>query len=278
MSDLKEIGQDKHTGRVNAYFPGYEYHTSVNGNTGMKRKAGLGNNLRFYYGFLKVLLRGRRMSKKGVYDTDAWARSSFDMFRLIESCGGNFHITGMDKIARANPPVVFISNHMSTLETMVFPCIIAPFMDTTFIVKESLVKHFLFGPIMRSRDPVVVSRRDPRNDFLTVMERGEAILKSGRSIIIFPQSTRKAGFYPEEFNTLGVKLAKKTGCQAIPVAIRTDFWENGKYIKDIGALVPEREIYMDFGEAFSVRGSGKDEHVAVVEFIRERLEKWGKSF
>lgn len=36
-------------------------------------------------------------------------------------------------------PVVFVSNHMSTLETFVFPCIIAPVMKVTFVVKDSLV-------------------------------------------------------------------------------------------------------------------------------------------
>ena len=73
---------------------------------------------------------------------------------------------------------------------------------------------------MRSRNPIVVGRTDPRKDFETVMNGGAERLKNGISIIIFPQSTRSLDFKPEEFNSLGVKLAKKAGVQVVPVAIK----------------------------------------------------------
>ena len=50
----------------------------------------------------------------------------------------------MENIARDPAPVVFIGNHMSTLETMVLPGLIAPHREVTFVVKESLVKPSAF--------------------------------------------------------------------------------------------------------------------------------------
>ncbi len=142
----------------------------------------------------------------------------------------------MENITKSAGPVLFISNHMSTLETMIFPGIIAPHRELTFVVKESLVRHPFFGDVMRSRNPVIVGRTDPRKDFEAVMNGGVDLLSKGISIVIFPQSTRSIVFKPEEFNSLGVKLAKKAGVEVVPVAIKTDFWGNGKWMKELGPL------------------------------------------
>lgn len=264
--EMKSTSEHRHP-----YFPEKEYHTSPD-----RRKKGLvcGTRLDFTLRFLGLVFRNRRRVRKGIYDTAMWAASSLEVLRLIERCGGRFHITGLEHILEADPPVVYISNHMSTLETMVFPCIIAPVMDLTFVVKKSLVSHPLFSPIMRSRDPIVVGRKDPRADFSVVMEKGRSVLEGGRSVVIFPQSTRTTRFQPEAFNTLGIKLAREAGVKVIPVAIRTDFWSSGKLIKDLGPLYTERPIHMSFGEAFSVEQGRREAHQKVVEYISRHLEKW----
>jgi len=109
-----------------------------------------------------ILVKGRKTTLKGNYDRQAWISSSQDIFRLIENCEGRFDITGLDNPRNCDKPVVFISNHMSTLETMIFPGIIAPVMKVTFVVKDSLVEDRFFGPIMRARKPIVVSRKNSR--------------------------------------------------------------------------------------------------------------------
>jgi 1-acyl-sn-glycerol-3-phosphate acyltransferase len=127
---------------------------------------------------------------------------------------------------------------------------------------------------MKSRNPVVVGRKDPRKDFETVMNEGYDLLTKGISIIIFPQSTRSAVFIPSEFNSLGVKLAKKAGVPVVPVAIKTDFWGNGKIIKEIGRIDHTKEIHIKFGEPFTIRGNGKEENQNVINFIVENLKLW----
>ena len=95
------------------------------------------------------------------------------------------------------------------------------------MVKESLLKYPFFGPVLGSREPIVVGRSNPREDLVAVLEGGEARLKQGRSVIVFPQSTRSSVFDPAHFNTIGVKLAKRAGVPVIPVALKTDAWGNG---------------------------------------------------
>jgi 1-acyl-sn-glycerol-3-phosphate acyltransferase len=251
------------------YFDSYTYHTPEREHLSVKEKFFLNNRLYFILKYAGVVLRTREEAIKKVYDTKAWADSSFEIFRFIEKTGGKFHITGMENIDKSKGPVLFISNHMSTLETMIFPGIIAPHREVTFVVKESLVKHPLFGDVMRSRNPIVVGRTDPRKDFEAVMNGGVDLLSKGSSIIIFPQSTRSL-----EFKPLGIKLAKKAGVEVVPVAIKTDFWGNGKWIKEIGPLDNKKPIHIKFGEPFPVTGNGKEENQKIIEFIQSSLEEW----
>jgi len=232
------------------------------------------NRLYFTYKFSIVVLRSRKQARSGVYDDTAWANSSIYIFRFIERAGGRYHITGMENIAKESEPVLFIANHMSTLETMVLPGLIAPHRCTTFVVKESLVRHPLFGDVMRSRDPIVVGRTDPRKDLEAVMNGGMELLSKGISIVIFPQSTRSVEFRPGEFNTLGVKLAKKAGVKVVPVALKTDFWGNGKFIRELGPLDSRKTIYIKFGEPFPVTGTGKEENQKIIDFIQSSLKEW----
>jgi 1-acyl-sn-glycerol-3-phosphate acyltransferase len=260
----------------------YGYFDSTNYSTPEKKRKSIAewlrNNSRLYFTlkYAHIVLKTRKQAIRKKYDTKAWADSSFYIFRFIEKAGGIFRITGMENISKTPGPVLFICNHMSTLETMILPCIIAPHREVTFVVKESLVKHPLFGDVMRSRNPIVVGRTDPRKDLEAVMNGGMELLSKGISIIIFPQSTRSVEFKPEEFNSLGIKLAKKAGVPVVPVALKTDFWGNGKVIKELGPIDSSQVIHFKFGEPFNIQGSGKEENQKIIAFIQESLEEWDK--
>jgi len=257
-----------------SYFESYNYDTQTKVHPGFLKWVLRDNWFYFLSQYAIIVLRTRREALNNVYGKKQWADSSFEVFRLIEKIGGEFHITGMENIAKSSEPVVFISNHISTLETMVFPGLIAPRRDVTFVVKDSLVNHPLFGPVMRSREPVIVGRTDPRKDFETVMTEGTDLLSRGISIVVFPQSTRSDVFRPGEFNSIGVKLAKKAGVKVVPVTIKTDFWGNGKIIKEIGPLNHLKPIMMKFGEPFTVTGNGKEDNQKIIDFIIANLKEW----
>ncbi len=257
-----------------SYFKGSAYDTPVSEKLTLWDKMRIDSRLYFTLKYARIVFSTRSEARRGIYDTKAWSDSSYYIFRFIEKAGGVFHISGMDNIEKQEGPVLFIGNHMSTLETMILPCIIAPKREVTFVVKESLVKHPLFGDVMRSRNPVVVGRADPRKDFEAVMNGGMELLSKGSSVIIFPQSTRSLEFKPEDFNSLGVKLAKKAGVNIVPVALKTDFWGNGRLIRELGPIDSSKHIYFRFGEPFPVTGNGKAENQQIIDFIRKSLEEW----
>jgi len=231
----------------------------------------------FVLKYIQMVLQNRRIAKKGLYNRERWAVSSYNVFKLIENCGGNFLIQGLENFRDCKEPVVIVSNHMSAMESMIFPCLIAPFMEVTFVVKESLVTHPLFGPVMRARSPITVGRSNSREDLISVMKQGKEFLEKGTSVVIFPQGGRRNVFKHEEFNSLGVKLAKSAGVKVIPMAIKTDFWGNGKIIRDLGPIRRNRKIYISIEKPIEISGNGKRENDQIIEFIENKLSTWNST-
>ncbi len=225
--------------------------------------------------FVIVWVNGRR-ALKGRYGSVEWAKSSGDILRALENVGIRVEITGMGNFRDIAGPVVFIANHMSTLETFVLPYIIQPLKELTFIVKKSLLTAPVFGPVMRSRDPVVVGRDNPREDLKVVLDEGARKLGSGVSLVVFPQSTRSVTFKPEEFNSLGIKLALKAAVPVVPVALKTDAWGIGKRLKEFGPVDVTKKVHFAFGEPMHITERGAEEHRKVIMFIQERLAQWEK--
>jgi len=229
----------------------------------------------FYTYVLKSVLSARAIALRGKYGDEALMASSEQFVRYIEACGGRFRITGLDTIRTVAGPVVVVGNHMSSLETFVLPSLIGRSKPMAFIVKESLTTHPLFGPIMRAGQPVTVARVNPRDDLKRVLTLGPQTLAQGRSLCVFPQSTRQVRFVPSRFNTLGVKLAERGGVPVIPVALRTDFWGNGKWLKDFGPVGACKDIRFAFGAPIAVTGRVRDAQREVVDFVVRHLTAWG---
>ncbi len=231
----------------------------------------------FYIHAFDVVFRASRKAKRGRYGDAEWCMSSLEILRALEGAGVDVEITGVDNFKDVKEPCVFIGNHMSTLETFVLPVVIEPFKHVTFVVKQSLVEYPVFRYVMRSRDPITVGRENARDDLRAVLEGGTGKLKSGTSLIIFPQTTRTMVFDPSQFNTIGIKLAKKAGAPVVPIALKTDAWGNGRWLKDYGKVDPKKKVHIEFGKPLTITGRGDEEHERIVEFITGRLKKWGGS-
>ena len=234
----------------------------------------MGTSFYFYYRFAFLMYHTNRVIKKGRFSTKEWIKSSQYNIRTLEGCGAKLHIKGLDNIKKTKGPVVFIGNHMSTLETFTLPALICPIKPSSFIVKTDLINSPLFGRIMRATLPIAVTRTNPLKDYKAVITDGKKLLASGRSVIVFPQSTR-GPFIPDEFGSIGNKLAKKARVPVIPIALKTDFWGNGQRIKAVGPVTREKEVYFEFGKPIpAIKGTGKKEHQQIIDFIQQKLKEW----
>ncbi|MFC1770102.1 lysophospholipid acyltransferase family protein [Nitrospirota bacterium] len=228
-----------------------------------------------YYRMFMIVYSNARLAKHAPYGAHEWEKASFSILQILEDVGVKFHIEGLEHVRDLDGPCVFIGNHMSTLETFLLPCLLLPYKHITFVVKESLTTYPVFGPIMSAVDPITVTRTNPRKDLKDVMEKGNMELnEKGKSIIIFPQTTRSNTFDPEHFNSIGIKLAKRANVPVIPIALKTNAWSNGSILKDFGRIYPTRPVHFAFGKPMDVEGRGNDTHQAVIEFIQNKFKVW----
>lgn len=256
------------------FYQGNTYHTP-------ERKIGwlarLLPTLSFYIKAITIVCKASYAARQGRYDAVDWHDSSANIVKSLEETGCHLRVTGLEHLRRIDRPCIFIGNHMSTLETFVLPSLIMPHgFDLGYVVKRSLVDYPIFGDIVKARDPVVVDRVNPREDLKVVLEEGARRLAQGRSLIIFPQSTRTVDFDEKQFNSIGIKLAKKTGALVVPVALLTWAWSSGQLVKDFGPIVPSRTIHFAFGEPLEVSDRGQEEQQRIVDFIRQHLDQWRK--
>lgn len=223
----------------------------------------------------RIVKQSGMLAKEGRFSGEDWSRASLWSVHSFEKLDIRFHVDGMDNMDKVDGPCVFVSNHMSTMETTVLPVFIQPRKNTTFVVKESLMHYTWFKWILMAREAIVIKRENPREDFTVMLGEGLKRLAKGMSVIIFPQGTRQTDFDASKFNGIGVKLAKRAGVPVIPIALRTDALGMGTVIKDLGTINPQIPARFRFGEPVYIEGNGKAEHARICEFIAGNLRDWG---
>lgn len=229
----------------------------------------------YYAGVVRVIFRHGRTAERGNYDHFLWATGALELIRVVEAVGGRVEIAGLSGVARHPEPLVIVANHMSMIDAFFLPGILVPFRNITFVVKKSLLNYPYFGAVMRAVRPVAVSRDNPRADLRKVMTEGEAHLAAGRSVVVFPQATRSTVFDRSLFNSLGVKLARRTGVMVAPLALKTDFQGHGRLHKDVGRIDPGKTIHIRFGDPMPVDGAGQATHERIADFIADHMRRWG---
>jgi 1-acyl-sn-glycerol-3-phosphate acyltransferase len=144
----------------------------------------------------------------------------------------------------------------------------------TFIAKESLTKYPVFSTPLKGCDPIIVGRRNARDDLRIMLTGTHDRISRNISVFVFPQTTRTSMFAPEHFNSIGAKLAKRENVPLVPLALKTDFWGCGKLVKDIGKINPRLDVKFRFGEPLDASDE-REANRKTIEFISNTLAEWG---
>lgn len=228
----------------------------------------------FHFLLFRVIASGCMIARRRAFGCSDWAIHAARSIRAVERAGGKIEIDVGD-VGKFAGPAVIVANHMSMLETLILPALVLPFNDAVIVVKQALLDMPMFGTLMKSVDAIGVGRSDPRRDLKAMMEGGVRCLKSGKSLMIFPQSTRLPVFDPAKFNSIGVKIASRAQVPVIPVALKTDMLGIGKVIKDFGKVDRKKKVWFRAGEPLPPTLNKKEIHDKCVSFIVSNLREWG---
>lgn len=176
--------------------------------------------LMFYLLFcLPTYWKSKRLEKQGKTaghtalvrkQVKAWATKVLKRVRL------NLTVTGMENLPPADEVVVFVCNHQSYMD---IPVLLAGLdFPRPLLAKKEIGKVPLLSSWMNQLGCVYVERDDARAA-LNALKQCEDLLKSGSSLIVFPEGSRAKCDTMGEFKGGAMRMALKTGVRIIPLAI-----------------------------------------------------------
>jgi putative phosphoserine phosphatase/1-acylglycerol-3-phosphate O-acyltransferase len=113
-------------------------------------------------------------------------------------------------------PAVFILNHQSTMDMFIAAKLIRK--NVRGIAKKSLKNVPILGPMMQAAGVIFIDRKD-REKAIEAMKPAVDALKSGTSIIIFPEGTRSKSYTLGSFKKGAFHLAMQAGVPIVPIII-----------------------------------------------------------
>ncbi|MEI6306758.1 MAG: lysophospholipid acyltransferase family protein [Deltaproteobacteria bacterium] len=145
-----------------------------------------------------------------IYDFHArmWARMSLAMAGVRVTVRGAEHLP--------DGPVIFMSNHQSNFDILS----LLAHMPRQFywIAKKELFDIPVFGTSMKRGGYIPLDRSDGRKA-LKSMDNAAAIIREGKSVVMFPEGTRSQDRKLLPFKRGGFLLALKAGVPVVPVTI-----------------------------------------------------------
>jgi 1-acyl-sn-glycerol-3-phosphate acyltransferase len=129
--------------------------------------------------------------------------------------GVKLRVTGLEKVP-VDGPVIFMSNHQGNFDILAL-CNAIP-RQFAWIAKEELFAIPVFGHSMLRGGYIPLDRSDGRSAMKSI-EAAAAKIRSGRSVVIFPEGTRTADGALLPFKWGGFLLAAKAGVPIVPLTI-----------------------------------------------------------
>ncbi|MDO4633828.1 MAG: lysophospholipid acyltransferase family protein [Eubacteriales bacterium] len=138
------------------------------------------------------------------------------VFRLILwETGAKIDVIGYENVPK-DQPVLYIGNHRSYFDVLLTYCRTPGL--TGYVAKDSMEKIPLLSIWMKRLYCLFLNREDIRQGLKTILT-GIDQIKNGISMCIFPEGTRNKGEGMLPFKEGSMKMAEKTGCPIIPMAI-----------------------------------------------------------
>jgi 1-acyl-sn-glycerol-3-phosphate acyltransferase len=111
---------------------------------------------------------------------------------------------------------VLASNHVSYLDFIFAGYAARPSNRLVrFMAKDSVFRHRVAGPIMRSMKHIPVDRGAGAASYSHAVES----LRSGEVVGVFPEATMSRSFEPKGFKTGAVRMADEAGVPLVPMAL-----------------------------------------------------------
>lgn len=182
---------------------------------------------------------------------------------ILELIDAQIELKGVENIPKS--PCLFVSNHQGFLDIP----IIVHSVDRTvgFIAKKEIIKFKLISYWMKQIKCVFIDRESIRESMKSINEAIQ-ILKSGHSMVIFPEGTRSKGPRIGEFKKGSLKLALKAKVPIVPIAIDGSYKlrEGNKY-----SIVKSAKVKVTICQPIYTDRLSKEELSDISNIVRQEI-------
>lgn len=143
-----------------------------------------------------------------------WVRGAIAGLRHI--VGITYRETGRGTVPAG--PCLFVANHQSPWETLV-SVVLWP--NLAIVAKHELGRIPLVGWCIRASPMILIDRDGGGTALRKMVADARAALEEGRSVLIFPEGTRRSVAAPIEFHRGFELLYRALGVPAVPIALNS---------------------------------------------------------
>ena len=183
---------------------------------------------------------------------------------ILALTGVKVKVRGLENIPKE--AVLFVGNHRSFFDIPVIYSTVP--LQTGFVSKMQIKKVPFLSWWMNCINCLFLDRDDVKQALQMILAGIEHI-KNGTSICIMPEGTRN---YEDEmlpFKEGSFKMAEKTGCPIVPIAM----WKNDDIFEAQFPRVKAKTVTIYYGEPIRVDELSKEEKKRVGVLVRSRIEE-----
>ena len=184
-------------------------------------------------------------------------------WKILFLSGIKKKVIGVERVPR-DRPVLFIINHRGFFD-VILAFYTVPVLSG-FVSKKEIAKVPGLRIWMRLIKCVFLDRDNPREGIKAIL-KGIENIKNGTSMFISPEGTRNSGEGLLEFKQGSLKMAEKTGCPIVPVAITNA----NKVFEDHLPWIKSNEMTIEYGEPIFIQELSKEARAELLEHCREKV-------
>lgn len=159
---------------------------------------------------------------------------------ILRLCGTTVNVKGLENVPE-DVPVLYVANHRSYFD--IVTCYTLVKNNTGFIAKKEMEKFPSVQRWMKYINCQFLDRENVREGLKTILKCID-LIKEGTSIFVFPEGTRSLGNEMLPFKEGSFKIATKTGCPIIPIAIK----DTEKIFETHLPKVEKQTVSVEFGK------------------------------
>ena len=186
-------------------------------------------------------------------------------FKMILFLAGTKVVIKGEENVPKNEPVLYVGNHRSYFDIVITYSRVPHL--TGYIAKKEMLRWPLLVNWMKNLHCLFLDRQDVKQGLKTILTAIDKV-KAGISICIFPEGTRnRVNDTFMEFHEGSFKVASKSGCAVVPMAI----YNSAAIFEDHIPWIRKTTVIVEYGKPFYIKDLPKETQKRVGAYSRDLI-------